>query len=145
MVLGASALAEGGLAEGGGDVRLLSATILALWVGACGFAHDERIDGPYRLVAVDSGQDMMVCHDISDGNCIGRTPTRTIGYGFNDRFISAAVKRTPSAPVEYYYVDRAADNMYLNGSEITEGPFDEQQFAALVREQGLPPISAWRR
>jgi hypothetical protein len=108
---------------------------------ACGFVHDERIDGPYRLVAIDTSDQMMICFDLGKGNCIGRTPSTTIGYNFNERWVTAAVQRGPGAPTKYYFIDRSADDKFLNADEITQGPLSEAEFIDRAQELGLPAIS----
>jgi hypothetical protein len=120
-------------------MRHALAALTLLLLAACGFVHDEHIDGPYRLVAVDSLSDMVVCYDLGGGNCIGRTPSMTTGYGFSERWITAVVRR--GAQTEYYFIDRNADHRYLNGTEITQGSFSESQFLARAQELGLPPVS----
>lgn len=124
-------------------MRQLLLTLSLIFLTACGFVHDERIVGPYRLVAVDTERDLHVCYDLGHGDCLGRTPSTLTGYGFNDRWVTAAVQRNSGAPVEYYFIDRLADRRTLNAVDITQGPLSRQEFEARARELGLPSISRW--
>lgn len=148
MVLGAPPLAEGRVEAGGRDVKLLCAVFVAMLLSGCGFVFDERIDGPYRLVAVDTMDEMHVCFDMGHGDCHGRTPPTTYGYGWNERYIVAVTTsrtgydRAPNPPgPEYWYIDRSRDRRGLNDFEITQGPFTSAEFATLRGQLGLPPIT----
>lgn len=122
-------------------MQRLSIALCLVLLTACGFVHDERIDGPYRLVAIDTMSDMMVCIDVDGGICHGRTPSTTTGYGFNDRWITASVRRGPSMRTEYYFIDRALDRSHLNAAEVTQGPLSEAEFLARSQQLGLPLIT----
>jgi hypothetical protein len=45
-----------------------SVAAIAGMLQACGFAYDESIDGPYRLVAVDIEKDMGICRSDDNDN-----------------------------------------------------------------------------
>lgn len=120
---------------------ILSALSLVLLTACGGFVHDERIDGPYRLVAIDTPSDMHVCYDMGHGDCHGRTPSTVTGYGFNDRWITATVQRNSGSQAEYYFIDRLADRRGLNAADITQGPLTREEFDVRAREIGLPAIS----
>lgn len=124
-------------------MRPLLAGLCLILLTACGFAHDKQIDGPYRLVAIDTFDQMKVCYDVGNGGCIGRTPSPTVGYGFNERWITAAVQSGNGAPVRYYFIDRSTDHKYLNAEEITQGPLSRAEFMERRHELGLPNISRW--
>lgn len=110
---------------------------------ACGFVFDKHIDGPYRLVAVDEVHDMMICYKLETGSCLGRTPSTTTGYGYNDKWITAEVRQNESGLSEYYFIDRNADHEILNADDITQGPFNKAEFMERAQALGLPPVS-WR-
>lgn len=122
-------------------MRWLLPILTLMFLAGCGFVHDERIDGPYRLVAIDTERDMHVCYDMGHGNCLGRTPSTVTGYGFNDRWVTATVQRNSGAPIEYYFIDRLAERRTLNAAGITQGPLRPEEFEARARELGLPSIS----
>ena len=111
------------------------------WIGAiaalaaCGFAHEEVIDGPYRLVAVDTMDQLRVCYEV-DGGCVGRTPEPVRGYGFNDRWISVLLSG------HYYVIDRKADSEFAEPGDVVSGPYSAADFDTLSRERDLPSISA---
>ncbi len=54
------------------------------------FVHAERLDGPYRLVAVDVPSEMSICYDLGNGNAIGRIPETFFAAGWNDAYVVAA-------------------------------------------------------
>ena len=107
----------------------------ALTLSACGFAHEEVIDGPYRLVAVDTMDQLWVCYDV-DGGCVGRSPEPVSGYGFNDRWISVLVSG------QYYVIDRKADSEFAEPGDVVSGPYSAAEFDTLSPERDLPSISA---
>ena len=73
----------------------LAAGVFALCLVSCGFVHDEHLVGPYRLVAVDSLDDMGICYDLGSGNCLGRITETVFAAGWDTLFIVA--KRHPRA------------------------------------------------
>lgn len=111
---------------------LLASCVVAL--SACGFTNDEVIDGPYRLVAVDTMDQLRVCYDV-DGGCVGRTPEPVSGYGFNDRWISVLVDG------RYYVIDRRADSRFADPEDVLSGPYSAARFDTLARQKGFPAIS----
>jgi hypothetical protein len=88
---------------------------IALWaILNAGFAHDEGLGGPWRLQAVDSRDQMMVCRRLEgfDGSCVGDMlggetvfaagiDAKYVVYALHPREWPAAPDRTVS---EYYYV-----------------------------------------
>lgn len=118
---------------------------LALLISGCGFVHDERLVGPYRLVAMDVASDMSICFSLPDGNCVGDgLPGPTVfSAGFNDKYLVAAVhpETASGGPdwmrTDYYYVIRSSVLGILprNG---TIGPFDQKAFAAETARLRLP-------
>src|SRR5262245_14276739 len=51
------------------DLPLTFFAAMALLAG-CGFVHDERLDGPYRLNAIDVMSEMSICYDLGNGHCV---------------------------------------------------------------------------
>jgi hypothetical protein len=55
-----------------------------------GFVHDERLDGPYRLVAVDLTSRMGIFFDLGHGDAIGRISETVFAVGWNNSYVVAA-------------------------------------------------------
>lgn len=119
---------------------LASLTLLT----ACGFGfvHDERLDGPYRLVAVDLTSQMGIYFDLRDGDAIGRISETVFAVGWNDSYLVAA--RHPhndKSKVEYFYLIRALDGPYVDPSVTVRGPFTLQDFEQERQRLGLPSFT----
>ena len=125
-------------------IRLtLALSAAALVLAACGFATDERLDGRYRLVAVDVNEDMSVCYSLENGSCIGRISETVFAVGWNNSFIVAARHpKNDRSRVEYFYIDRAIDGELVDPSIAVNGPFDSDAFEQEKRRHALP---AFRR
>lgn len=120
-----------------------------------GFVHDETLDGPYRLVAVDTMEEMSICRSIPDGSgdCVGDgLPSDTVfAAGANEQYLVAARRptrepfgETPKNPgiTEYYYVIRAADEATRGLPERNiVGPLNEKEFNRAKQELKLPKFS----
>jgi hypothetical protein len=118
---------------------LFSSTAL---LAACGFVHDERIDGPYRLVAVDELPQMIICYDLSDGDCIGRISATVFAVGWNSSYLVAA--RHPNndkSKVEYFYLVRELDGPAIDPTITVRGPFNSQALEEERQRLGLPNIT----
>jgi hypothetical protein len=129
----------------------------ALGLGGCwqSFVHDETLDGPYRLVAVDVMDDMVLCWSAPDDHEVcsedGLPGGKVVAAGANKRFVVAA-RRPNLAPfgepprfgsnIEYYYVIRTADEA-VRPPEPKQiiGPLTGNQFAGAKRSLGLPDFS----
>jgi hypothetical protein len=120
-------------------VIFASSTLLA----ACGFVHDERLDGPYRLIAVDVPSEMGIFYDLGKGNAIMRIPETVFAAGWNDAYVIAA--RHPSqndkSKVEYFYLIRALDGPYVDPKVTVRGPFDLVSFEDERQRLRLPPFT----
>jgi hypothetical protein len=113
---------------------------MALLAG-CGFVHDERLDGPYRLNAIDVMSEMSICYDLGNGHCIGRISETVFAVGWNSAYVVAA--RHPyndKSKVEYFYLVRALDGPHVDPSVTVRGPFDLQSFGQERQRLGLPPL-----
>jgi len=111
-------------------------------MSGCGFVHDEKIIGPYRLSAIDIDQQMRVCYALAAGGCVGRIDETVFAVGADARFIVA--KQHPSG-------DRAITNYFIlvigNDSELADphksvlGPLSESAFLEKSRLLHLPAFS----
>jgi hypothetical protein len=55
------------------QMSIVALTMLALC--SCGFSHEEQMDGPYYLIAVDATDEMDVSYKVNDdGSYVGRIP-----------------------------------------------------------------------
>ena len=130
-------------------VLSLSAVLLAACPGGFGFVHDQPLIGPYRLVAVDARDDMMLCRGLEGGGCVGDgLPGPTVfAAGGDDRYLVIArhptdfAEPTNRAVTEYYYAARSADEGDLGSRPKVHGPFDEAEFDEESRRLGLPGFS----
>jgi hypothetical protein len=113
----------------------------ALLVG-CGFVHDELLDGPYRLNAIDANSEMSVCYDLGDGDCIGRISETVFAVGWNSSYLVAA--RHPhgdKSKVEYFYLVCGLDGPLVDPSVTVRGPFDWRSFEQEHQRLGLPGLT----
>jgi hypothetical protein len=111
---------------------------IALAIPGCGFVHDESIDGPYRLIAVDVDEQLSVCYKILDG-CLGRISETVYAVGHDALYVVAA--RHPISnrkATEYFYLIRALDGPSVDPSVTVRGPFDAANFAAERVRMHLP-------
>jgi hypothetical protein len=129
-------------------------TATALWLSAgaawaSGFAHDELLVGPYRLVAIDTDDDMSICWSLPSGDCVGDgLPGPTVfAAGYDDSYLVAAVhpRLLPSPAnrgvIDYYYVLRSAgDTRFPVESEI-KGPLTLAEFEREKDRLNLPDFS----
>lgn len=132
--------------------------VITLWVisaglagclGGWGFAHDQPLIGPYRLVAVDVREDMIVCRGLASGDCVGDgLPGATVfAAGGNERYL--VIARHPRefpqpadrTVTEYYFAERSADEGQPGARPTVHGPFDRTAFAAQRRRLGLPSFT----
>lgn len=65
------------------QIAIVFASFLLL--AGCGFVHDERIDGPYRLIAVDGDDEMSLSYSLPGGNAIGRISSTVFAVGNNKK------------------------------------------------------------
>ena len=115
--------------------------LVFLAAAACGFVHDETIDGSYRLVAIDVDEQMSVCYSLPDG-CIGRIPEIVYAVGHDSQYIVAARHPTSNrATTEYYYLTRSLDGPSVDPSVSVHGPFDATTFDTERGKLHLPSFS----
>jgi hypothetical protein len=114
-------------------------------------AHDEKVDGPYRLVATDTMDDMMLCWSDGSDICEGIVQDKVIAAGANERFVVAAreVNLEPfgkppryARNLEYYYMVRTRDEaVHSPQGKNLIGPLTKSQFAQAKRQLNLPDFS----
>jgi hypothetical protein len=111
--------------------------------GGWGFVHDQKLVGPYHLVAVDVREQMALCVRVPSG-CEGHGPSATVvAAGFDDRHI-VVVRRQEDlfgAPEEYWYIVRDLEAEEVPRAQTPLGPYGRAEFEALKSEHDLPPFS----
>jgi hypothetical protein len=109
---------------------------------ACGFVHDETIDGPYRVVAIDVGEEMSVCYTVDEsGDCIGRIGSTVFAVGWDHSYIVAAIHPgNDRSQVAYYYIVRALDGPLKDPGVAVRGPFSAEEFRRQSARLGLPAL-----
>lgn len=130
-----------------------AALLLAACIPFASAVHDETLAGPYRLVATDANEQMMICRSIPGSyDCFGDgLPAPTIfAAGANERYLVAA--RHPydenragamnRAVTEYYYVERLpGDGGAGTARDRSVGPLTGPAFLQARRRLSLPPFS----
>jgi hypothetical protein len=121
--------------------RLSAAALVAgAALAGCGFVHDQHIDGPYRLVAVDVDEQMAVCYSIPDG-CVGRIGETVFAVGHDRSYIVAARHPANNRSVtEYFYLVRSLDSANADPSASVRGPFDASHFEVERAQLRLPSL-----
>lgn len=122
-------------------VSVLTVVLVAPLV-ACGFVHDEALIGPYRLIAIDTPEQMNICYTIETGDCVRRIPPPVFSVGWNEHFIVA--KQHPSNNKEvtnYYILEMAHDDKYADPDASVTGPLTETAFSEKAAGLGLPPFT----
>ena len=107
-----------------------------------GFSHNEHLIGPYRLIAVDTSEQMTVVYDLGDGGFVGRIPQTVFSVGWNDNYIVA--KQHPNnnrSFTNYYFLEIAKDSAHAGPKESVTGPLTQEQFAVKQAELQLPPFT----
>jgi hypothetical protein len=104
--------------------------VIEMVLTGCGFVHDQTIDGPYRLVAIDVNEQMNVCYSIQD-SCIGRIGETVFAVGHDASYIVAARHPSNNRKVtEYFYLIRSLDGPIVDPSASVQGPYDAVKFEA---------------
>jgi len=122
--------------------QFVLAFVASLLFAGCGFVHDERIDGPYCLNAVDVDAEMSVCYSLPGGDAVGRIKSTVFAVGSNKDFIVA--QRHPNGDrsiTEYYYLIRSCDSAYADPTNSVRGPLTENEFEEVALRLGLPSFS----
>ena len=119
--------------------RFAALTAICGILSGCGFVHDERLTGDYRLIAVDVMEQMSVSLSLPGGSAIGRINETVFAVGWNDRYIVA--KQHPAnnrSITHFYYLDISRDSTYAEPSQSVTGPLTEAEFAQRKAELKLP-------
>jgi hypothetical protein len=101
----------------------------------------EWRDKPYEVIWIDTGDNRTLNHEISENESIGRVEAEVIAVGSNEKYVVAKQRPIDGGSISYYYIEREKDDKFLNGNEITQGPFSEARFLQLKSELGLPEFT----
>lgn len=118
--------------------------------GTHGFIRDVALDGPYRLVAIDTPEDLSLCRSVGKTrDCLGDSLPGPTAFqaGSNSRFIVFA--RHPRRPneasnrtvTEFYYITRKANEWDVATAVSVSGPFSEVEFQREKERMQLPEFS----
>jgi len=126
---------------------IASGILAAVWLPGCslGFHWDERIDGPYFLVAVDALEEMSVSYrepPNTSGSAFGLIEETVFAVGWNADYIVA--KRHPEnnrRVTEYYYIVRKDAESAVYPGDGVRGPFNEEAYQREAERLGLPPFT----
>jgi hypothetical protein len=109
----------------------------SLLLGGCGPVEEHRIVGPYRLMAMDTRDQMSIwCGKW------GRVDETVFAVGFDNRYIVA--KQHPKGDrslTNYFYIDMAADSPDEPRAKHVTGPLSEPAFLGRKKQLGLPPFT----
>lgn len=114
--------------------------LLASLLAGCDSGVQWR-DEPYEVIWIDTGDNRTLAYDLGKGASIGRVDAEVIAVGSNEKYVVAKRKPIGGGGSSYYYINRGKDDKYLNGDEITKGPFSKTRFLQLKSELGLPEFS----
>jgi len=120
-------------------LRIAALSLVSLIFCGCGFVHDERLTGDYRLIAVDTLEQMSVSLGLPGGNAIGRIEETVFAVGWSDRYIVA--KQHPAnnrSVTSFFILDMSRDSTYADPSESVTGILSEAEFNNLKAELKLP-------
>jgi nitrous oxide reductase accessory protein NosL len=121
---------------------LLISLIATLLISGCGFVHDEHLTGPYRLIAVETLDQMDISYGFPSGNTVGRIPETVFSVGWNSRYLVA--KQHPKKDrsiTHFYYLDMSRDSTDADPSASVTGPLSESEFLRKRAELGLPEFT----
>ena len=97
-------------------------------------------DGQYVVWIDDySGYGLYITEDRE--GLLGRVRANVIAVGSNNLYVVARQKDPKTKIISYFYIEKAKDTKYLNQDEITQGPFNKNEFIKLKKELGLPAFS----
>ncbi len=147
-----ASLRDGGVMRRGQMLKIAVwvCVTLILFTGCFGFVYDERIEGRYRLVAVDVMDQLHVAFEHgAAGDCVSLTGDYLYQMAHNDRFILSkhygettnkhglpAVDKSVSV---YYIVEM--NHTLVNGWDAEKkayGPLTEEEFARKKAQLGIP-------
>ena len=119
-------------------------------LAGCGFVSDAKIDGPYRVIAVDDPEMKNLCREMDHGGgCIGLVDKVVVAVGFNQTYLVAArlpfddsapfdgKPDNPDQPIQYFYVVRSPEG---STRDVVKGPFDEAAYKVERDRLNLPRL-----
>lgn len=109
-------------------MKILTYLLISLFIVGCGdiFNYKKKITGQYYLIEIDTKENVSICYETKDGDCIGRIPATVLEYGFSDSFIAAKSKQNNI--VSHYIINRKRDSDYADKKDFLIGPQSEQEF-----------------
>ena len=119
-------------------IKVTSLLLCALAVGGCD-VRNEKLVGPYVLVAIDTESQMSVSYDVGGGASVGRILPVVFSVGWDDRYIVA--KQHPGedrSVTNFYFLEIAKDAKYGDQFKAVTGPLTERQFLAAKATLRLP-------
>jgi hypothetical protein len=125
-------------------ISIMKRILLVLFLVSSLYACDSGVewkDSPYEVMWIDTRNNRTLNHTIDENASIGRVDAEVIAVGSNAKYVVAKQRSIGRDSVSYFYIDKTKDDMYLNGNEITQGPFSEDKFFQLKIELGLPEFS----
>lgn len=121
----------------------------ALLLAGCDVIHDESLSEPYRFLAIDSADSMVVCRSTAGGGCVGEYLPRPTVFAAGADALYVVIARHPAdangqntsrGVTEYYYVVRRPADDFQRPEDLT-GPLTRAQFDEATRRLGLPGFS----
>ena len=116
----------------------------------CGYVSDAKVDGPYRVVAVDDPAMKTLCRRMDDGGgCVGLVDHVVVAVGFDQTYLVAArlpfddvapfdgKPDNPDQPIQYFYVVRSSAG---STQDVVKGPFDEAAYKVQRDRLNLPRL-----
>ena len=123
-------------------ISIVAFSLACTMLSGCGFVHDERLTGDYRLIAVDTFDQMSVSRSLSGGDTVGRIDETVFAVGWNDRYIVAKQHPANNRTVtNYYFLDISRDSTYADPSKSVTGPLTEAAFQQHKAELKLPDFT----
>lgn len=120
-------------------VLFITVVFLITQMASCGFVSDEKLIGPYCLVAVDLDQQMSICYQIDKGDCVGRIPETIFALGWDEHYIVAKQHPAKKPPItNYFVIDISRDSKYADPAVSVIGPLSASEFEEKRVLLGLP-------
>lgn len=124
------------------SARLAFSLALSMILCGCGFVHDERLTGKYRLIAVDVLEQMSVNYSLDASSAAGRINETIFAVGWDQRYIVAKQHPNNNRTVtNYYYLEMAKDSPPADAGASVTGPLTEAEFNLRKTELKLPEFT----
>ena len=99
-------------------------------------------DELYEVSWIDTKNNLILSRKIDDSTSLSaRVDSYIVAVGSDNQYVVAKNRNVNTHEIYYFYIDKRKDNNYLNQSEITEGPFSDEQFSKLKAELDLPDFT----